>query len=275
LHLALDSGVKPREISEIVTHLAFYAGWENAMAAVVSVNEVFLARNVAGQYVAIKALMDDASSPHVLAERRTALALTRLRHPCIVSVLHVLTVRNSVFIVMEYVDGTTLASQTSGRRLTDSVAMVALIADGLEAAHANGLVHLDLKPANILIDREGRPHVTDFSYPPAHGMIMGTPSYVAPEIMLGQPVDKRADVYSLGVILYELLTGRRPFKGSTMELMHAILTSRPPPPRELAPHISEDLQCVCLTALDADRSLRQQSAAEFAAALRATPEGRV
>jgi eukaryotic-like serine/threonine-protein kinase len=155
---------------------------------------------------------------------------------------------------------------------------VAEVADALAHAHAAGFVHRDIKPSNMLIDREGRAYLTDFGIAVVEEDLLrevtdaGTLPYMAPE-QLGEgigPVDHRADLYALGVVLFELLTGRRPFRGATpTELRAQILKGEPEPPRSVEPDVPEELERVCLRCLEKMPEDRYQGAEEVAADLRA------
>ena len=159
--------------------------------------------------------------------------------------------------------------------------MVLQLADGLEAAHRSGIVHRDVKPGNVLLDDEGNPLLGDFGIarelsPTASGVpttqtgsIVGTPEYMAPEQLCGAPLDQRADVYSLGVVFYELLTGRLPFKGATAyDLAAHVLHSPLTPPSCLVPDVLPSVENVLLTALARDPAQRYATAGTFAQALR-------
>ncbi|MCW5555413.1 MAG: serine/threonine protein kinase [Verrucomicrobiae bacterium] len=155
-------------------------------------------------------------------------------------------------------------------------ALLAKVAEAVHYAHQRGILHRDLKPGNILIDRDGQPHVTDFGLAKrveadsgltVSGEIMGTPAYMAPEQAAGnvRQVTTAADVFSLGVILYQLLTGRIPFAGATpVEIFHNIIHSEPPAPRSLSPTVPRDLETICLKSLEKDATKRFGSAKEVA-----------
>src|SRR4051794_25831770 len=211
--------------------------------------------------------------------RIEARKVARLRHPNIVPVHDVGREGSTCFIVGEWVEGTNLASRIRDDRPghRESARIVAEVADALAHAHAAGFVHRDVKPANILIDPQGRAYLTDFGIAVVEEDLLrdvtaaGTLPYMAPE-QLGDglgPVDHRADIYALGVVLHELLTGRRPFRAtSPVELREQILAGGPPSPRSIEPGIPDALERICLRCLARTPGDRYQGADEVGRALR-------
>jgi serine/threonine protein kinase len=183
------------------------------------------------------------------------------------------------YVVSKYIDGTDLARRLKQSRLSihESVELVATVAEALHYAHKQGLVHRDIKPGNILLDRSGKPFVADFGLAlreqdvgkgPRHA---GTPSYMSPEQARGEGhrVDGRSDIFCLGVVLYELLVGRRPFTGNSQEeLLEQITTFEPRPPRQYDDAIPKELERICLKALAKRAADRHTTAFDLADDLR-------
>jgi eukaryotic-like serine/threonine-protein kinase len=248
---------------------------------------VYLAEDTTlGRRVAVKLLhrrfVEDAK--FVERFRREAKAAAGLNHPNIVGVYDWGQVGSENYIVMEYVEGDTLKELIRRRgRLPggEAVAIALELLAAVGAAHGNAVIHRDVKSQNILMDRAGRVKVTDFGIAQAGdpgmteaGSILGTAQYLAPEQARGEPVDERSDLYSVGVVLYEMLTGRVPFKGDsavTVALKH--VNELPPEPAELVPGLPYSLNQIVLKALAKDPNRRYGSAAEFAADLRAAQTG--
>jgi len=205
--------------------------------------------------------------------------LAQLKHPAIVTG-HYLNLRqgDTPYLTMEYVDGKSLQELLESARLPlqQIVPLLAQVAEALVAAHSAGIIHRDLKPANILVDLEGRPHITDFGLAllntdryDRREELAGTLAYVPPEHFKGETLDPRADIWSLGVILYEALTGERPFSGTTkQELSLHIEAAKLTRPRVLRPDLSPDLESICLKCLQRDREQRWATAHELGTALR-------
>jgi serine/threonine-protein kinase len=256
--------------------------------------EVYLARHpVIGKLVAIKILRDELSHDQALVARfsQEAQALNAVRHPNIVEIIDYGRVVGRFYFTMELLEGESLAARLpSGLAPAKALHIVRQCARALAACHDRGIVHRDLKPENIFLQRRGDDDcfvkVLDFgiarvSLPSAAsvrtqaGHIFGTPMYMSPEQAAGEAeIDGRADIYSLGVVLYELLTGTVPFRRESFaELIAAQLTEEVVPPSRYNPRLSRSLEQICLQALARRREDRFASMHELERALAAEPPG--
>lgn len=232
--------------------------------------------------VAIKTIkLDDAGDAETAEEigrfKREAQAAGRLSHPNVVQVYDYGEQDGLAYLVMEYIEGGSLKGLIDkGERLP--LKEVARVMDELLAAlahaHEKGIVHRDIKPANIMLTKAGQVKVTDFgiariesSTMTQAGTVLGTPAYMSPEQFRGEPVDHRTDLYSAGVVLYQLLTGDRPFEGTFSAIMHKALNVEPPKPSEISMSVAPALDAVVTRAMAKRPQARFASAAEFRAAL--------
>jgi eukaryotic-like serine/threonine-protein kinase len=244
---------------------------------------VYKARQTqADRVVALKMILSGAlaSAAETQRFRTEAEAAARLDHPHLVPLHEIGEYAGQPFFTMKWIDGGSLG-QHLARFTADPRAaarLVATVARAVHHAHQRGIIHRDLKPANILLDADSQPHVTDFGLArrtdgdsglTQSGAIVGTPSYMAPEQAAGRKgVTTAVDVYSLGAILYELLTGRPPFRAETpLDTLMQVLERQPEPPRAVNPKVDRDLELVCLKCLSKEPVQRYGSAEALAAEL--------
>jgi serine/threonine protein kinase len=249
-----------------------------------SFGHVFRARDTElGRTVAIKLLRAGRLASREEVDRfvREARSAAQLQHPGIVALYETGETEDGLcYLVEEFVQGETLAARLKAGRFAfrEAAELVAAVGDALDYAHRHHVIHRDVKPSNIQLDADGRPHLMDFglakqdtdeSTMTVEGQLLGTPAYVSPEqAREARHVDGRTDVYSLGVILYELLTGERPFRGNRQMLLLQVLHDDPRPPRQLNDKVPHDLETICLKAMAKSPTRRYATAQELADDLR-------
>ncbi len=255
--------------------------------------DVYLAEDTKlGRQVALKVLAGELASDQGRRERfeREARAAAALNHPNIVTIHSVEEVEGVSFLTLELIDGQTLADiiPANGLPLDRVLDLTIPLADAVGAAHHRGITHRDLKPANVMVTSDGRPKILDFGLAKVkeelrvaetgmltetltgEGRIVGTVAYMSPEQAEAKPVDQRSDVFSLGVILYEMLTGVRPFQGETqMSTLSAIIKDTPKPIAELRPRLPREVSRIVNRCLEKDVEDRYQSAKDLRNDLRA------
>lgn len=233
--------------------------------------------------VAVKIPQQDVFDPQQRKQFiKEAQSAAQLNHPAIVHVYDVVEDDGTIFIVSKFVEGMTLSQRLKKSKLgiAEAVALCEKLTEALQHAHEKGVVHRDLKPSNVMIDEAGLPHLTDFGLAKREasdvtmtleGQVLGTPAYMSPEQAGGntKAIDHRSDIYSLGVILFELLTGKRPFEGSVQTLLHRVIHDDPPKPNDLNPNIPSDLQAVVLKCLSKNPEHRYRTMLNLGKDLRA------
>jgi serine/threonine protein kinase len=232
-----------------------------------------------GRHVAIKRLL-----PHLAADpdaagrfRREAQAAAGLNHPGIVTVYDAAEDEKGPYIVMELIEGETLASKVAREGplgAAETAAIVRGAAEALDHAHANGVVHRDIKPSNLIVDDDGRVRLTDFGIARAMadptmvtstGEVVGTLAYMAPETLAGEPATPASDIYSLGAVSYQMLSGRPPFEADNIGALVTRIRDEPPPP--LGPEVPSEIAGGVLRSLDKDPAMRPDTASAYATSL--------
>jgi serine/threonine-protein kinase len=261
---------------------------KGAMGLVYDAHDPKLDRRVAIKTILTRAL-DEATARHYsMRFKREVRAVARLNHPNIVQVYDFGNEGDLAYIVMEYIQGKELKDYFDAKERLDLTRILRLmieLLDALECAHEAGIIHRDIKPANVMVDAAGHAKLTDFGVarftePDAEqaeatraGAVIGTPSYMSPEQIQGQPIDRRTDIFSAGVLFYQLLTGQKPFEGTQWALAKKIIQDDPVWPSSLV-EIPSAIDRVVARALAKAPANRYQSARTFAESLRRILEGK-
>jgi serine/threonine-protein kinase len=253
---------------------------QGAMGSVYKARDPAIDRTVAVKTVGTVLLGSEAAEEFLERFRREARAAGRLSHPHIVPVhdMGVDEATGTPFIVMEYVDGVSLATvlkENAALPVPQALEVIGQVASALDEAHRSGIVHRDVKPANVFLDSRGRVKVGDFGI--AHlpesdltqtGVRLGTPGYLPPEALRGERVDARSDVFALGALSYQVLTGRKPFEGATREAIALqVLHATPPAPQTLRAEVPQPVSALVMRSLSRDPAERPANAGEFLAEL--------
>lgn len=245
-----------------------YEGWDRRIARKVAIKTLDIPDG------------DDAQAQERLARfKRGVQAAGSLHHPNIVPVYDYGETNEVVYTVMEFIEGLTLKALLDQKRrlpISDVLRVMGEVLAGMEYSHAQGVIHRDIKPANILLTRDGLAKITDFGIARIEdsnlthdGTVMGTPAYMSPEQFLGKPVDQRTDLYSAGVVLFQMLTGERPYEGGLATIMHKVLHTEAPPPSALSALVPPALDEVVACAMAKRPQDRFPTAGAFNAALEA------
>ena len=249
---------------------------EGGMGVVYLAEDMRLKRKVALKFVS-NASLD--STQEIARFHREARAAARLNHPNICTVYELGEAEDKTFIAMEYVEGITLKERMRQGKIEEGEIRTWLkqIAEGLQTAHEAGVIHRDIKPANIMLTDKGLIKIMDFGIAKLAGSeteltqvnsTIGTIAYMSPEQARGEDIDQRTDIWSVGVILYELTTGRRPFSGAFREaIMYAMMHEDPPAPSAINPTVLEDLDGIITQCLKRDRRVRYESLGDVLAVL--------
>jgi len=246
-----------------------------AMGVVYKAEDPNLDRTVALKTIILEAEGRDEYRKRFFLEAKAA---GKLNHPHVVTTFDCGDHDGMAYLAMELVEGTDLRTRLTSEGVTSlqAVEIARQVADGLAYAHERGIVHRDIKPANIMLDAQGRAKIMDFGlarmrladHKTSTGMVLGTPRYMSPEQIAGQPVDQRSDIFSLGIVLYEMLTGTRLYSGEDIhQVQHAIMQVEPVPPTRVVPGLPAMLDFVVARALKKDPAVRYQDARELVADL--------
>lgn len=267
--------------SQIAHYLIKEKLGEGGMGIVYKAEDTILKRTVALKFLKPQAIGGEEEKARFLREAQAAAALD---HPNIYTVYEIKEVDRHTFIAMAYIDGQSMDKKIESGSLEFEQALdIAIqIADGLQEAHEKGITHRDIKSANIMMTQKGQAKIMDFGI--AHlkgektitktGAALGTPSYMSPEQIKGEEVDHRSDIFSLGILFYEMITAKLPFRGEyKLAVMHSILYEDPTPPESHDVKIPKIIQSVILKAIEKEPANRYQSMTEFSTDLQTLKKG--
>jgi serine/threonine-protein kinase len=258
---------------------------KGAMGLVYDGLDPTLARRVAIKTI-LTSTLDEATAKHyAMRFMREVRAVARLNHPNIVQVYDYGAEGELAYIVMEYIQGKELKDCFDAKEqfaLDAILRMMGELLDALDFAHEAGVIHRDVKPANVMVDAAGRVKLTDFGVARVSdetgeatraGAMIGTPAYMSPEQIQGQPIDRRSDIFSAGILFYQLLTGKKPFEGTGWALAKKIVQDEPVPPSAVVP-VSRYVDRLVARALAKNAEQRYPSARAFGDALKRVAEGK-
>jgi serine/threonine protein kinase/Tfp pilus assembly protein PilF len=286
--LSLDKGVSASVTKTLISPIEGGGRYkilgklgEGGMGVVYKAEDTRLKRTVALKFLPPELTRESEAKERFIREAQAAAALS---HPHICTIYEVHEEDGKSFISMEYVEGESIRESIKKRALDPAMALgIAMqVAQGLEEAHKKGIIHRDIKTANIMVTSSGQAKVMDFGLAKVFGAslitkeakTMGTVAYMSPEQAQGQSLDQRTDIWSLGIVLYEMLTGKLPFKGEyDQSMVHSILNHDPEPLRKIQPNLPKELENVVLTALAKNPAARYQSMKEMLEDLKAIAEG--
>ena len=274
-----QSGFCPVQMEKIGKYQIIDVLGKGAMGIVYKAFDPDIDREVAIKTIQFDLISEDSERNELMLRFvREAKAAGKMVHPNIITIFDVGKQEDMTYIVMQYIQGKSLKNLIASNKRFSSREIIHLmvqLCDALDYAHRHGIVHRDIKPANIILDKHNKPHVVDFGVARVEmstmtqaGATIGTPSYMSPEQVMGKKIDKRSDIFSLGVILYELITGQRPFQGESITtVIYKIVNEEIPPPSVAQKGLSEDFEPIIYKSLAKIPENRYRSCEKLAADL--------